>query len=337
MSIQSSVYTPNYSIGPYFQIGGTSVSFSIGTGGISFGVGGQVSVGAAISGTSAIGWDWSGNSSIQPSVMAGVGVPTGVPGPTGSFVSTLDGLSQQLQVGIGVTDLAEVGISVTRTQPDPWGTYPSQTSNESARLDNYPGPWDSYPNQTSNETARLDPNSFHDYPNQTPNETSRLDNQPNPWDSYPDETSNETERLNDFQKPGEGDSATNGEQLGANGNVNGSLAAAFGILNQVLADGSDMMWEAASVAPGAEIAASWFDEDVASINHLFSQMAAQESMASQSTSTPPTDQAAAGDSIEAAPSSSPSEMPGFDFDPYSYGGEQLQNLYAQQIAAPTVM
>ena len=95
-----------------------------------------------------------------------------------------------LAVGAGI-----VQIVTYDSQP----TYPNQTPNETARLEDYPAPWEDYPNQTQNETNRLDPNPWWSYPDETPNETQRLD--PDPWQNYPDQTDNETSRLEGYPNP----------------------------------------------------------------------------------------------------------------------------------------
>jgi Ca2+-binding RTX toxin-like protein len=109
--------------GIYGQIGGSSLSFSLGTDGVTVGLGGQLSSIYTVSGTTSINYSFdNGKFSISPSVYQGVGTPTGWPGLTTSAGFSPDGKSTQLQVGLGVSDLLEAGISFSFTDK-PTPTY----------------------------------------------------------------------------------------------------------------------------------------------------------------------------------------------------------------------
>ncbi len=108
--------------GVYGQIGGSSISVSYGTDGLTVGLGGQLSSIYTISGTSAINFS-NGKLSAAPSVYQGVGTPTGWPGLSTSAGFSPDGKSTQFQLGLGVNDLVEAGISFSFTDKDATPAY----------------------------------------------------------------------------------------------------------------------------------------------------------------------------------------------------------------------
>lgn len=110
--------------GVYGQIGGTSLSFSIGTDGVTVGLGGQLSSIYTVSGTTSVNYSFdNGKFSGSPSVYQGVGTPTGWPGLSTSAGFSPDGKSTQFQLGLGVNDLVEAGISFSFTDKDTTPAY----------------------------------------------------------------------------------------------------------------------------------------------------------------------------------------------------------------------
>lgn len=101
----------DYNFGGYLQVGGTSLTVTIGSDGFTLGVGGQLSVGYTISGTTNINYSLNNGWAIQPSVMQGVGTPTGMPRVSVSLMRGVDATTYQLQVGAGWNDLLEVGAT----------------------------------------------------------------------------------------------------------------------------------------------------------------------------------------------------------------------------------
>lgn len=101
----------DFNWGGYLQVGGTSVTLTVGSDGLTLGVGGQLSVGYTVSGTTNINYSLSGGWAIQPSVMQGLGTPTGMPGVSVSVMRGVDAPTTQLQVGAGWNDLLEVGLT----------------------------------------------------------------------------------------------------------------------------------------------------------------------------------------------------------------------------------
>ncbi len=106
----------DYNFGGYLQVGGTSLTVTIGSDGITLGIGGQLSVGYTISGTTNINYSLNNGWTIQPSVMQGVGTPTGMPGVSVSLMRGVDAPTYQVQVGAGWNDLIEVGVTGSVTQ-----------------------------------------------------------------------------------------------------------------------------------------------------------------------------------------------------------------------------
>ncbi len=103
--------------GVYGQIGGSSISISYGTDGLTVGLGGQLSSIYSVSGTSGVNFS-NGKVTAAPSVYQGVGTPTGWPGLSTSVGFSPDGKSTQFQIGLGINDLVEAGISFSFTDKD---------------------------------------------------------------------------------------------------------------------------------------------------------------------------------------------------------------------------
>jgi hypothetical protein len=110
--------------GVYGQIGGTSISISLGTDGVTVGLSGQLSIGYSVSGTTSLNRSWDGQYSVQPSFYQGVGTPSGWPGLTTSAGFSPDGKSTQIQLGLGVSDVVEGGFSFSFTDKDAPVTNP---------------------------------------------------------------------------------------------------------------------------------------------------------------------------------------------------------------------
>ena len=105
--------------GLYFQIGGSSISISTGTDGVTVGLGGQLSSIYTVSGTTSVNYSFDNRKfSVAPSVYQGVGTPTGWPGLNPSVGFSPDGKSTQFQIGLGINDLVEAGISFSFTDKD---------------------------------------------------------------------------------------------------------------------------------------------------------------------------------------------------------------------------
>jgi hypothetical protein len=138
----SSNTVKDFNFGGYGQIGGTSLAFTVGTDGITLGIGGQLSVGYTVSGATNFNVSWNGTVSIQSQVAQGLGTPTGMPGYSVSVLQSVNSPTTQVQVGFGINDLLEVGAtaSVTKAvQPAySYGTLSYNTPSYSLEGRNYP-------------------------------------------------------------------------------------------------------------------------------------------------------------------------------------------------------
>jgi hypothetical protein len=121
--------------GFYAQIGGTSFSLSYGTDGVTLGLGGQYSVGYSVSGSTSVNYN-NGDITVSGSVYSGVGTPTGWPGLSAFAGLSPDKKSVQMQLGLGITDILEVGVSVSFTDKPSLENLRPTMVNDPRRLDN---------------------------------------------------------------------------------------------------------------------------------------------------------------------------------------------------------
>ena len=128
----------DFNLGGYVQVGGTSVTITLGSDGFTLGLGGQLSVGYTVSGAENINYSLSNGWAIQHSVLQGLGTPTGMPGISVSVMRGLDTPTTQLQVGLGLNDLLEGGLtgSVT-TNPIEGFSYSNEGRNYKTQTYNF--------------------------------------------------------------------------------------------------------------------------------------------------------------------------------------------------------